>query len=300
MKISKVLLGLSLLLLTTGLWAQKKNVKLPKQLREASGLYMASPDSLYWINDSGDLPQLYLTDANGDVQDIIALPLLNIDWEDLTHDEDGNIYIGDFGNNNNNRQNLKIYIFHPHRGTLDSIEYAYPDQMAFPPPVADRNFNMEGFFWFRDSLHLFSKNEVGKGNYYTKHYQIAAQPGQQTAYLRDSLYLKNRVVTAAAMSPDRRTAALLTYNYGFFLKIFPFSKVSLYVLEDFSDSRFLRSIVREQKIRICAPTSQYEAIDFWTNEELLIASERAKLGYGPKMKRIRLKRDQSSSSTTQP
>jgi hypothetical protein len=289
MTIRHALLSLVFLFLMTALFAQKKNIKLPDQLKEASGLYIAALDSLYWLNDSGDLPQLYLTNAKGRLTDIIPLPVRNVDWEDLTHDDAGNIYIGDFGNNRNNRQDLKIYIFHPQEGTLDSIEYAYPDQLTFPPPVVERNFNMEGFFWFRDSLHLFSKNEVGRGNGFTKHYRLPAQAGTQVLDLQDSLYLKNRVVTGAAMSPDREAVALLTYNYGFFLKLFPFSKVSIYLFQDFVDTRFLRVPSKEQKIHVWSPVSQYEAIDFLTDDQVLIGSERA-FFYGPKVKRLRLKK----------
>jgi hypothetical protein len=32
----------------------------------------------------------------------------NIDWEDITKDKDGNLYVGDFGNNDNER---KVYVF---------------------------------------------------------------------------------------------------------------------------------------------------------------------------------------------
>jgi sugar lactone lactonase YvrE len=33
----------------------------------------------------------------------------NIDWEDITKDKDGNLYVGDFGNNDNERKDLCIY-----------------------------------------------------------------------------------------------------------------------------------------------------------------------------------------------
>ena len=40
----------------------------------------------------------------------IKLKLKNVDWEDLTQDDKGYIYIADTGNNNNKRRELDIYI----------------------------------------------------------------------------------------------------------------------------------------------------------------------------------------------
>ena len=123
----------------------------------------------------------------------INLPLKNTDWEDLTHDNNGNLYIGEFGNNANKRRDLKIYIYNLRTQDLDSILYAYPDQTQFPPAPEYRNFDMEGFFWHQDRLHIFSKNKFRKGNYYTKHYTLSAQAGEQNLQLRDSILLKNRI-----------------------------------------------------------------------------------------------------------
>ncbi|MEM9991123.1 MAG: hypothetical protein AAF738_05125, partial [Bacteroidota bacterium] len=50
-----------LLLMTIDLQAQSfSKFKLPKLLEEASGVVYASQDSIWWLNDSGDTPTLYL------------------------------------------------------------------------------------------------------------------------------------------------------------------------------------------------------------------------------------------------
>lgn len=124
-----------------------KRFKLPLELEEVSGLYFQAPDKFWWHNDSGGQPKLYQTDKKGKLTRTIFIEKIqNKDWEDLTHDDEGNIYIGDFGNNKNARQDLKIYIYHPEKKTLDSIVFTYPDQQLFPPPKPQRNFDMEGFF----------------------------------------------------------------------------------------------------------------------------------------------------------
>src|SRR5690606_35185269 len=106
------------------------------------GLYYAGPDSLWWHNDGGDAPNLYLTDGQGKLIRTITLPgISNSDWEDLTVDNQGRIYIGDFGNNLNRRHDLRIYCYNPADDHLDSLSFSYEDQIAFPPPPERANFD---------------------------------------------------------------------------------------------------------------------------------------------------------------
>ncbi len=285
---TSVLLFLYLPLLSQNFPSTEKH-KLPEALTEVSGLYRAAPDSLWWHNDGGHEAALYLTDSRGELLWKKALPqVLNRDWEDITADNEGNLYIGDFGNNFNNRQDLRIYIYHPRSGSLDSILFDYPDQQAFPPESPQQNFDMEGFFWWQDSLHLFSKNRLNKGNYYTKHYTLAAAPGTYTAQLRDSLYLKNRVVTAAAISADGKTMALLAYRFKILLGFIPLTPADIFLFTDFDGSRFLKGRMKKQRGVRCLFPTQFEALDFGGLNWVWIASERTVL-YHQKMKGKRLK-----------
>ena len=266
----------------------KKKYKLPKELTEVSGLYRAAPDSLWWHNDGGHPAELFLTDSRGALLWKTPVPdALNRDWEDLTADDKGNLYIGDFGNNFNRRRDLAIYIFHPASRRLDSIRFQYPDQQAFPPEPGRQNFDMEACFWFQDSLHLFSKNRLHRGNYYTKHYTLPARPGTYTATLRDSLYLKKRVVTAAAISPDGRSAALLAYWFKPFLGFIPITPADIFVLTDYAGTGFLKGKARKKKGARCLWPTQFEALDYITPYSVWIASERTIL-FKQKMKRKRV------------
>ncbi len=249
---------------------------LPDILEEASGIVYANADSIWWHNDSGDTPTLYLTDKEGTLKQQVNLPVKHVDWEDLSYDDKGNIYIGDVGNNKNARKNLKIYIYHPTTEKLDSILYSYPDQQLFPPPRAARNFDMEGFFWHQNKLHLFSKNKLGAGNYYTKHYTLPARAGEHVATFRDSIYLKNRVVTSAAISPDKKTIALLAYDYNKVLGFLPKSATSIYVIDKFKGTNFLKGRIQEQGLSGLVIASQYESLDFVDNNRVIVASEKTK------------------------
>jgi len=267
-----------------------RKIPLPDALNEVSGFYYGGADSLWWHNDSGHEPRLYRTDLEGNLlEDIHLAQIRNRDWEALAFDEQGHLYIGDFGNNANARRDLRIYRYHLGSGAIDSILFSYPDQERFPPPPEAANFDMEAFFWYRDSLHLFSKNRLQYGNDYTKHYVLPAAPGGYTAELRDSVYLKKRVVTGAAISPDGQAVVLVAYWFKPLFGFIPLTRTSVFLLEAYPDGRFLQGTM--QKIRVpkgLAPT-QYEAIDFVDPARVLLASERTVL-FRQKARRIKLPR----------
>src|SRR5687768_2482689 len=81
----------------------------PATISETSGLMFW--DGLLWThNDSGGDAVLFgLDTASGTlVRSVRILEATNVDWEDITRDEDY-VYIADFGNNNGTRTDLKIY-----------------------------------------------------------------------------------------------------------------------------------------------------------------------------------------------
>jgi hypothetical protein len=229
-KLSIVYYLLFFVFISTSASAQsKRRVRLPKMLNEISGLTRTSDVKLWALNDNGNAPALYQLDSNtGKILEIKLLPIPNRDWEDLTTDANGRLYIGDFGNNNNKRRDLRIYRYDPGSGNIDSIVFAYPDQKQFPPPHQQQwNFDCEAFVWYGDSLHLFSKNRF-VGNFYTKHYILPDKPGTYSAILRDSFLLPDRVVTGAALSPDQRILALTAYIVKKKGRILPYTRCSVF------------------------------------------------------------------------
>lgn len=279
----------------TTTFAQKKRYKLPPEIVEASGLYIQNEDSYWWLNDSGDQPNLYITDNVGHLKKTINLPYTqNVDWEELTNDDQGHIYIGDFGNNANSRKDLVIYKYHIEKHTVGEIRFHYPDQKQFPPEKSEMNFDMEGFFWHDGTLHLFSKNKVGHGDYLTKHYTLSDEPGNQTAVLVDKIKLpKKRVVTAAAISPDKNTIALLTYNYGKILNLIPWGQTSVILITNWNGDGMFNQTMKTKKIMQFLTPAQYEAIDYLDDEHLIIASEQI-LFTKQRAKRIMIKKKISS------
>jgi hypothetical protein len=238
------------------------------RLDETSGLEY-TPDGMIWTIIDSEHPTLFGLDSTGAMTRAIHLNNLNNGWEDLSQDDEGNFYIGDFGNNRNTRQNLKIYkIPNPSKIeeniiTAEIIAFSYPDQKEFPPPYPQMNFDMDAMVCFNDSLFLFSKNRTWPYTGYSKVYRLPTAPGTYVAELVDSVYLGpghmfDTWVTGAAMSPDRKTLALLTHD-----------KIWLY--RNFKGSKFFSG---EKKTIQLNHYSQKEGIVFRDENTLYLSDER--------------------------
>jgi hypothetical protein len=181
--------------------------------------------------------------------------------------------IGDFGNNGNRRQNLRVIVYNPQTQQIDSIQFRYPDQKAFPPSnPKDWNYNCEAFVFLNDSLHLFSKN-VFNGNFYTKHYVIPSKPGTYLAELKDSVRIKNRVITGAALSKDGQTFALTGYIIGKKFGKIPYTRASAMFFTKFKGSNFLRGKQHRKRLPKFLISRQFESITHWGGKRWLVANE---------------------------
>jgi len=202
----------------------KKICLIPEILQETSGIVLGLNNTIWTHNDSGGKTILYQLNSKGEIlRRVFIANAQNIDWEELTEDRKGNVYIGDFGNNANKRKDLCIYkIPHPDSLKKDTlvaqkISFSYEDQYTFPPPSYRKNFDMEAMIFYRDSLWLFSKNRTKPYSGYCKIYLLPAQKGNYIAQLKDSLYLggKRAVfswVTAAAINNTEDSVLLLSHK----------------------------------------------------------------------------------------
>ncbi len=117
---------------------------------ESSGIE-TDGDGIRWTHDdSGGDNVIYGISADGSLMRTIQLNgVTNTDWEEMTCDDEGNLYICDVGNNDNIRTNLRIHII-PDPSTIaadtvtpSTIFYTFEDQTAFPPPAAEMNYDVE-------------------------------------------------------------------------------------------------------------------------------------------------------------
>ncbi|MBK9290219.1 MAG: hypothetical protein IPM52_01080 [Bacteroidetes bacterium] len=263
--------GLLLLLLPLNGWSQlvpRPMVRLPLQLRESSGLAFDDQPRFWSHNDAGNSNQIFYLDTLGNVLRTITLQnVQNTDWEDLAADPQGNLYINDAGNNDNNRTNLAIHILSnpllnpSNQQQAQSITFQFPDQTAFPPPGNNRNFDIEAIVWHSDSIFLFTKNRSSPTNGMCKMYALKASPGTQQAMLRDSVFTgftQDDRVTAAAISPSGNTLILLT-------------RKGLHIFDDYADTHFLRG--RKTFLPFQPLPGQAEGIDFLDNHTLWMSEE---------------------------
>ena len=240
---------------------------LPPVLKETSGLAITKNGNLWTIVD-GKYPVLYNLSLTGEVKKVIYLNHKNQDWEELTTDDTGNFYIGSFGNNKNDRRDLKIFKLPPPDSITENflscgvIRFHYADQKSFPPPPQNMNYDMEAMIHFNNHLYLFSKNRTRPFTGYTKMYRLPDAPGDYVAELADSVYLGHGTmldtwVTGAALSPDKKTLLLLSHD-----------KVWLFTC--FTSDRFLKGKMTTLQLN---NFSQKEGICFKTNTELYVTDE---------------------------
>ena len=83
----------------------KKKLTVDAKLKEISGIEFDKFNRLWAINDGGDDPKLYRLDEQGQIaKEILVTNAKNIDWEDMTQNKFGHFFLGDFGNNKNDRR----------------------------------------------------------------------------------------------------------------------------------------------------------------------------------------------------
>ena len=246
---------------------------LPKKLKEVSGIIYTSETNLLWtLEDSGNANAIYgLNFENGKIEKTITIENTeNIDWEDITKDTNGNLYIGDFGNNDNERKDLCIYKIDKNSLKREKtvpaykVSFAYPEQKDFPPKKSAMFYDVEGFFEFKNNFYLFTKNRSKGFDGTTFIYKIPNTAGFHQAVLMGEFKTCDNynhcAITSATISPDESKVAILTHD-----KIFLF--------ENFKDDSFLNGAKTILKLN---HFSQKEAVCFNDNDHLFIADERTK------------------------
>ena len=245
--------------------------RLPLALKNPSGIVRATDGSIWSINDAqGKQPLLFNIDTTGRVlKTVRALGATNIDWEDITRDDQGNFFIGDIGNETNNRKTFNVYkvafdqVKNSDKAESQAISFTLPDQRSFPPPATNLNYDLESMFWYDHSIYFFSKNRTKPFSGYSKLYRVPDVPGSHVAQLLDSIKVSRESVresgwiASAALSPDKTKLALLGYD-------------RVWLITDFENGNFCKGRVSEVPMK---GTSHKKGLDFFDNSTLLIVDE---------------------------
>lgn len=247
--------------------------ELPKTVKETSGLELMNGE-LFTHNDRGHTNHLYTIDPEtGNITATIELTNgTNEDWEDLARSET-HLFVGDMGNNDGNRKDLKIYRVKKSdlEGSGDRqvqhdgiIRLRYPEQTIFF--LDDHNFDCEALIYRNNYLYLFTKHRTDNR---TNLYRIPAEPSEDeyAAELLASFPAGGRI-TGADIRQDGRVVILSGYNKS--------DDVFLWVLSNFEGDNFFSG----EKMRIglgsFASIGQMEAVVFKSHNELYLSSEKTK------------------------
>jgi hypothetical protein len=214
-------LGLLTLFISSFVFAQT-DFKLPSELSEISGLEKISDSLLIAINDGGNEPILFFLDIKGTITRKVRVSnASNTDWEALAIDEKY-VYIGDFGNNMNERKDLCIYrvnrqdIATLNEVTAEKMSISYKEQSEFPPKDHERYFDAEAMTFFEGQLWIFTKNSTKPFDGKSFIYMVQFEANQSKALskvselkLNKTSYLKDAVTSACTVESS---IVLSTYN----------------------------------------------------------------------------------------
>ncbi|WP_412561041.1 T9SS type A sorting domain-containing protein [Winogradskyella sp. MIT101101] len=240
---------------------------LSASVSETSGLLYLN-NTLITHNDSATTNQLFDVDTStGMVTRTVTITnATNTDWEDLTHD-DTYIYIGDFGNYQGNRTNLKVYriaivdYFASTSVTADEINFSYSNQTDFTPSPLATNFDAEGLIHYNNSLYVFSKNWMD-GN--TNIYELPKTPGTHSVSMVDTIAAEG-LISGATFNILSNAVMLIGYdaNGAFLIE-----------LEGFHSGLFSNGTVTKTSVSVPANYSpQIEGIIQLNADEYYVSAE---------------------------
>ena len=248
---------------------------MPVNLSESSGAIFFN-DKLITHTDSGGESKLYELDiTSGLVTRTVTISnATNIDWEDVTQDE-SYIYIGDIGNNEGNRANLKIYkiskadYLNATTVTAQIIAFSYATQLDFTSNTNNNEWDAEALVSFNaTNLILFSKNWVTG---ITKGYLIPKTPGNYSINPLTTPLNSGGLISGGTY--NNLSGKLYLVGYTNFLQPF------VWVSENFNGSDIFSGI-NTKTLLSSLGQEQIEAIAFTNENKYLMTSESFSVSVG--------------------
>ncbi|WP_346881806.1 T9SS type A sorting domain-containing protein [uncultured Algibacter sp.] len=252
---------------------------LPSSLKESSGVIVFN-NKLITHNDSGGENKLYEIDMMTEqITRIITISnAVNVDWEDITQD-DTSIYVGDIGNNNGNRTDLKIYkinktdYINRTNVTAETIAFEYADQTNTISNPNNTIWDAEALVSIdANNLILFTKNWVDG---VTKAYTIPKTSNLLDPYsVNPQLTTLNSGGLITGGTYNNATGKLYLVGYNNVLQPF------VWASEDFNTDTIF-SGTNTQTVLSSLAQEQVEAIAFVDENSYLVTSESFSISVGP-------------------
>lgn len=264
-----VFTGVALVAFAINQLYSKKVLTLDERLVEISGFEIDKSGNFWGINDGDNSAELHLIQPNGKIKRSVNIAnAKNHDWEDMTQDDFGHFFIGDFGNNDNLRKWLTIYkIENPidiktNETTAEIIKFTNPYQTSYPPKASEMNFDIEAFVHYQGKLYLFSKNRSEPFDGKTDVYRIGDYAANHKAkhvsqFNTCTTNEKLCWITSAAMSPNRKKLVLLDSQ-------------RLWLFENWRGDDFFSGDIYKINLGI---VTQKEAVSFYDNNTLYVMDE---------------------------
>lgn len=174
---------------------------------EASGAH----DGVLWVHqDSGNPAEVVALARDGEVLGVVDVDARNVDWEDIALGPDGNLYLGDIGDNDRVRASVSILRFpEPDPADLpltvvpEMLRFAYPDGPADAEAIA---VDADG------DVFVITKVTLGAGRLFRIPASAWDRPVTATAEAVGVVDLGLLgLVTAVDAAPDGSVAVVRTY-----------------------------------------------------------------------------------------
>lgn len=223
-------------------------------LKEVSAVEICPNSDILWvIQDSGNNNNLIGLNALGDIIKTININnVSNIDWEDLTTDNNCNIYIGDFGDNMQNRTVYTIYKIGNEALVKESTN---AELIEFTLPLEIKSKDFESFILINNHFYLFSKE---KGDFTV--FKVPNKIGKHQAIVSSNFNFKgkNNKITSADIGPRGETLILLNHN-------------KVWKLSNFQNDNFFSGSIEKLEFK---HSSQKEGVAFLNDSTLILTDER--------------------------
>jgi|GEM_PF-1072641 len=242
-------------------------------INESSGIAYFGASGVWTHNDSGvGDNSAYRCSSSGQLLSTLTLGnATNVDWEDMTQDDSGNIYVADLGSAAQNG-NRVIYRYAANNNTAtvnaDKIHLQFSDTQIY---------DCEAMFYYNNALYFFSKfylSSVTDPNYgFVRMYKLTNLSANTPQTRHTAQYIgrnfidssttdlngdeQSNGITGAAISPDGSRMAVIGVQ-------------GMFVFSNYTGDDFFSGTMTPIAFNL---KSQKEAIVFQTNDIVLISDE---------------------------
>ena len=178
-------------------------------ISETSGVVASRTyPGVFWAHgDSGNPARLVAFDRTGRMLAAVAIDAVNADWEDITTDADGHLFIGDIGNYRgwfSLRQIYKIGEPDPYHPPRRPVKPLAVWQYELPP---DNRFDAEALYWRGGALYVLAH---GRGS--RKLFRLVPSPDPARVRLQFVVSIPLLSATGADCSKDGKRLVICGYH----------------------------------------------------------------------------------------